>query len=104
INAYARTTSNTYIVQPYAYFLFLYEMPQYFPGFLFLAAFVAGAVGIIRRRRDRGGPALLPWVMAVLGVLLPAMLTDLLYRYALSAVPLACLAAGLAFIRRPALP
>jgi hypothetical protein len=104
IKAYARTTSNTHIVQPYAYFLFLFEMPVYFPGILFAAAFVAGAIGLIRRRRDWGGPGLLPWVMAVAGILLPAMLSQLLYRYALSAVPLACLAAGFAFVYRPTRP
>ncbi len=100
INEYAGTTSNTHIVQPWAYFLFLYQEPVYFPGFVFFAAVVTGLVGVIRRRREWGGAAALPWVLAALSLLLPAMLTQALYRYALTAVPLACLAAGLAFVRQ----
>jgi hypothetical protein len=33
---------------------------------------------------------------------LPAMLTQSLYRYTIVAIPLACIAAGLAFVRPPA--
>ena len=103
IKQYAGTTTNTHIVQPYAYFLFIYQLPIYFPGFALLAVVVTGLAGMLRRRRQWGGPAALPWVLAVLSLLLPALLTQALYRYALAAVPLACLAAGLAFVReRPA--
>jgi hypothetical protein len=100
IQAYAGTTANTHVVYPYAYFLFLYQLPVYFPGFVFFAAVVAGLVGVIRKRRLWGGPAALPWALALLSLILPAMLTEALYRYALTAVPLACLAAGMAFIRQ----
>ena len=33
---YAGIRSNTHPVQPYAYFMFLYQMPVYFPGIVFL--------------------------------------------------------------------
>jgi hypothetical protein len=97
---YAGTTANTHAVQPYAYFLFLYQLPVYFPGFVFLAVMITGLVGVIRKRRQWGGPAALPWVLAALSLTLPALLTQALYRYALTAVPLACLAAGLVFVRQ----
>ena len=42
-----------------------------------------------------GGTAFLPWALAVVILVSPALLTQTLYRYALAAVPLACLAAGL---------
>jgi hypothetical protein len=100
IKAYAGTTANTHIVQPYAYFLFIYQLPVYFPGLVFLAVVVTGLVGVLRRRRQWGGPAALPWVLAALSLILPALLTQALYRYALTAAPLACLAAGLAFVRQ----
>jgi hypothetical protein len=104
IKAYAGTTANTHVVYPYGYFLFIYQLPVYFPGFVFFAAVVAGLVGLIRKRRQWsglwGGPAALPWALGLLSLILPAMLTQALYRYALTAVPLACLAAGMAFIRQ----
>jgi hypothetical protein len=100
IKEYAGTTANTHVVQPYAYFLFIYQLPVYFPGFVFFAVLVAGLVGIIRKRRQWGGPAALPWALAAVSVVLPALVTESLYRYTLTAVPLACLAAGLAFVRQ----
>ena len=99
IREYAGTTSNTHAVEPYAYFLFLYQLPVYFPGVAFFAVLVAGLVGIIRKRRRWGGPAAFPWVLAVLSMVLPALLTQSFYRYTLVAIPLACVAAGLAFVR-----
>jgi hypothetical protein len=99
IREYAGTTSNTHAVEPYAYFLFLYQLPVYFPGVAFFAVLMAGLVGIIRKRRQWGGPAAFPWMLAVLSVVLPALLTQSFYRYTLVAIPLACVAAGLAFIR-----
>src|SRR5208337_560791 len=44
---YAHTTSNTHVVQPWAYFMFLYQMPVWFPGVVFLAVMVAGLVMLI---------------------------------------------------------
>ena len=43
---YAHTTSNTHVVQPWAYVMFWYQMPVWFPGFVFFA-----------RAGGRAGPA-----------------------------------------------
>jgi hypothetical protein len=96
---YAGIRGNTYFVQPYAYFLFLYQLPVYFPGIVFFLVVVAGLVGVIRRWRGQGRLAALPWALAATSIVLPAMLTQSLYRYTLVAVPLACIAAGMAFLR-----
>ena len=106
IMMYTGRVANTHPVQPYAYFMYIYQLPVYFPGVAFFAVLVAGLVGIVRKWRQWGGPAALPWVLAVLSIVLPALLTQSFYRYDLAAVPLACLAAGLAFIRarRPPSP
>jgi hypothetical protein len=99
---YAHTTTNTHPVQPYAYFMFLYQEPVYFPGVIFFGVVIAGLVGLIRKRRQWGwgGPAVLPWALAAVSIVLPALLKESLYRYAMVAIPLACLAAGLAFVRQ----
>jgi hypothetical protein len=97
--AYAGTTENTHAVTPWSFWLFLYQQPVVFPGLLFLAALVAGLAGVARGWRRWGGVAALPAALAVVSILSPALLTQSLYRYAIVAIPLAALAAGLAFAR-----
>jgi hypothetical protein len=104
LRGYARTTQNTHPVHPYDYFLILYQQPVYFPGVVFFLVVIAGLAGIIRNRRRRGGLAVLPWAIAAVSIVLPALLTQSLYRYTIVAIPLACLAAGLAFARRGPVP
>jgi hypothetical protein len=99
ISAYAGTTSNTHLVQPYAYFMFLYQLPVYFPGIVFLLVVVTGLVGVVRNWRRWGGPQALPWALAAVSIVVPALVTQSLYRYSMVAIPLACVAAGLAFVR-----
>ncbi len=41
---YAHTTSNTHVVQPWAFFMFLYQLPVWFPGWVFFGVVVAGLV------------------------------------------------------------
>ncbi|MGE5132182.1 MAG: hypothetical protein ACM32E_04635 [Gemmatimonadota bacterium] len=104
LGLYARVGSNSHPVQPYAYFLGLYQLPVYFPGVVFLLVVAAGLAGVLRRWRDRGGPGGLPWAAAALGIVVPVALHEYHYRYAITAVPLACLAAGLAWSRAGLLP
>jgi len=99
---YAHTTSNTHVVQPWAFFMFLYQEPVWFPGVLFFAVMVAGLVMLIRRWRGWGRYAGLAWAVAVVNLVVPIAAHELDYRYALSAVPFACLALGLVCIRKPA--
>ena len=97
---YAHTTSNTHVVQPWAFFMFLYQLPVWFPGWVFFGVVVAGLVLLIGRWRGWGRYAALAWGVAVVNLVVPIAAHELDYRYALSAVPFACLALGLVCIRR----
>jgi hypothetical protein len=99
---YAHTTANTHVKQPWAFFMFIYQLPVWFPGWLFCAVLVAGLVLLIRRWRGWGACAGLAWGVAVVNLVVPIAAHELDYRYALSAVPFAALAAGLVCVRRPA--
>ena len=99
LHDYAGTTENTHAVYPYARWLFDYEQPAWFPGLLFLLVVLTGLAGVLADWRRLGGEQLLPWALAAVIIVSPALLTQTLYRYAIAAVPLACLAAGLSFLR-----
>jgi hypothetical protein len=99
LKAYARTTTNTHAVAPYSFFMFAYQQPVIFPGLVFALVVLAGLVAVVRNWRRWGGLPALPWTLAVVSLLSPALLTQSLYRYAVVAIPLACLAAGLGFAR-----
>jgi hypothetical protein len=101
-NRYAHAHSNTHVVQPWAYFVFLYQEPVWFPGFVFFLVMAAGLVLLIRRWRGWGKYAALAWGVAIVNLVLPIAAHELDYRYAISAVPFACLALGLACNRKPA--
>ena len=93
---YAHTTANTHVVQPWAFFMFLYQLPVWFPGWFFFAVVVAGLILLIARwRRGWGKYAGLAWTVAMVNLVVPIAAHELDYRYALSAVPFACLALGL---------
>jgi hypothetical protein len=47
---------------------------------------------------------MLPWVTAVVLLVVPIAVADFDYRYLIPALPFACLAAGLAFAPRRAVP
>jgi hypothetical protein len=100
LREYSHTTSNTHPVQPYAYFLYLYQEPVYFPGVVFALVIMAGLAGVLRNWRLRGGSCALPWAMAAAGVLVPVALHEYHYRYTITVIPVACVAAGLAFARQ----
>jgi len=97
LRGYAHTSRGSHAVQPYAYYMFLYQLPVWFPGVAFFVVLVIGLAGVLRRWRRWGGPAALPWAVAAIGVVVPIALHEYIYRYAITAVPVACLAAGLAF-------
>ncbi|MBV9205529.1 MAG: hypothetical protein JO037_09030 [Actinobacteria bacterium] len=99
---YAHTTSNTHVVQPWAFFMFAYQLPVWFPGVALFAVVAAGLVLLIARWRRWGRYAFLAWGVAVVNLVLPIAAVEMDYRYTLSAVPFACLALGLACIRKPA--
>ncbi len=100
-NRYAYTKENTHLHQPWAYLVFLYQEPVWFPGAVFFFVVVAGLVLLIRRWRGWGRYAFLAWGVAIVNLVLPIAAHELDYRYAISAVPFACVALGLTFIRRP---
>jgi hypothetical protein len=98
---YAHTTENTHLHQPWAFFMFIYQLPVWFPGVLFLLIMVGGLVMVIRRWRWWGLRAGLVWGVAVINLVVPIAAHELDYRYALSAVPFACMALGLTCVKRP---
>jgi hypothetical protein len=101
-NRYAHAHSNTHVVQPWAYLMFWYQQPVWFPGWVFFLVMAGGLVLLIRRWRGWGRYAALPWGVAVVNLVVPIAVSEVDYRYAISAVPFACLALGLACNRVPA--
>ncbi len=89
----------TRAVQPFASWLVSYQRYAYLPGTL-LGVILLGGLAAMAVRRRVGGAGL-PWAFAVTILLLPPMIADFDLRYLVPAVPVACLAAALAFAPRP---
>jgi hypothetical protein len=88
----------TRAVQPYASWLVSYQRYVYLRGTLLGVILLAGLAGMIVRRRVSGPQgAGLPWAFAVTILLVPPLVADFDLRYLVPAVPVACLAAALAF-------
>ena len=88
----------TRAVQPYASWLVSYQRYVYLPGTLLGVILLAGLAGMAVRRRVGGVQGSgLPWVFAVTILLVPPLVADFDLRYLVPAVPVACLAAALAF-------
>src|SRR5689334_4939061 len=85
----------TRVVQPYASWLVTYQRYVYLRGTLLGVILLAGLAGMVIRRRVHG-PGL-PWAFAVTILLVPPLVADFDLRYLVPAVPVACLAAALAF-------
>jgi hypothetical protein len=92
---------NTSAVQPWERLLKIYQRYIYLRGTLLGLVVLIGVAGVLARWRRWGGVGLLPWLVGALLIVLPPMTAGFSYRYVLAAVPAACLAAGLAFARRP---
>jgi hypothetical protein len=91
----------TRAVQPYARWLVTYQRYAYLPGTLLGVILLAGlAVMVIRRHRPGG--AGLAWAFAVTILVVPPLVADFDLRYLVLVVPVACLAAVLAFAPRSA--
>jgi hypothetical protein len=88
----------TRAVQPFASWLVSYQRYAYLPGTLLGVILLGSLVVMIGRRRALGG---LPWAFAVTILLVPPLIVDFDLRYLVPAVPIACLAAALAFAPRP---
>ncbi len=99
---YAHTAADTHTVQPWAYLMMLYQEPVWFPGVVFLGVMIGGLAGLIRRWRRGAGYAALAWGVALINLVVPIAAHEMDYRYAISAVPFACLALGLVLARKPA--
>ena len=89
-------------MQPYASWLVSYQRYAYLPGTLLGVILLAALAAMIARRRVRG--AGLPWAFAVTILLVPPLIADFDLRYLVPAVPVACLAAALAFAPGPGGP
>jgi hypothetical protein len=98
------------VVEPFAILIAGYERLFYTYGPLFGLILLTGLGGVIRFRRSdpsrklpvrlvwsRRAGSMLPWVTAVVLLLFPIAVADFDYRYLLPVLPLACLAAALAF-------
>jgi len=92
----------TRAVQPYASWLVSYQRYAYLPGTLLGVILLAGLAGMAVRRRVGG--AGMPWAFAVTILLVPPLIADFDLRYLVPAVPVACLAAALAFAPGPGGP
>lgn len=97
----------TQAVRPFSAIMTGYQRLMYLRGtmvgillLLGLGAVVrAWLAGGYRRRRDWGGPALLPWLTGLAVLLVPVMTADFSLRYVVPALPAVSLAAAFLFVR-----
>jgi hypothetical protein len=95
------------VVEPFAALISVYEHLVYTYGPLFGIILLTGLGGVVRieglrERRprlawSRRAGSMMPWVTGVVLLVSPIAVADFDYRYLLPVLPLACLAAGLAF-------
>jgi hypothetical protein len=99
--AYEQGTARTRVVEPFAGVMRFYQDYFYLRGTLLGGILLVGLAGLVAMWRRLGGAAFLPWSLAVGLLLAPAATAEFDYRYVLPALPLASLAAGLAFAPEP---
>ncbi|MFI0451320.1 phospholipid carrier-dependent glycosyltransferase [Actinomadura sp. 6N118] len=96
-NAYEHGAADTRVTEPFAGVMRFYQKYFYLRGTLLGAILLVAVAGLIRRR-DWFSRALLP-LGAVAGLLVtPAASAEFDYRYVVPAIPMACLAAALAWL------
>jgi 4-amino-4-deoxy-L-arabinose transferase-like glycosyltransferase len=99
--AYEDGNARTRIIDPYATTIRIYQGGVHLPGTLLGVIVLIGLAGMMPLWRRWGGEAFLPWVTATGLLLVPPATAEFDYRYVLPTVPLACLAAAIAFSREP---
>ncbi|MEV5575750.1 hypothetical protein AB0L06_37420 [Spirillospora sp. NPDC052269] len=96
-DAYEHGSASTRLTHPFSDVIRVYQDHVYLRGTMLGVLLMIGLGGMVPLWRRFGGPALLPWVLAIGLLLAPAATAEFDYRYVLPAVPLAALAAGMAF-------
>ncbi|WP_245667462.1 glycosyltransferase family 39 protein [Actinomadura macra] len=96
-HAYEDGNARTQVVEPFAGVIRGYQDYFYLRGTMLGGILLIGLAGMVPLWRRFGGAALLPWTLATGLLLAPAATAEFDYRYVLPAVPLAALAAGMAF-------
>ncbi|MCP9979565.1 phospholipid carrier-dependent glycosyltransferase [Actinomadura madurae] len=94
---YEHGDARTQVVEPFAGVARGYQDVFYLRGTMIGGILLVGLAGLVPLWRRFGGAALLPWTLATGLLLAPAATAEFDYRYVLPAVPLAALAAGMAF-------
>ena len=97
---YAGSPAATRAVQPFASWLVSYQKWVYLRGTMLGVILLGGLAMMIFRRRAASSLAALPWAFAATILLVPPLIADFDLRYLVPAVPVACLAAVLAFGKR----
>jgi hypothetical protein len=87
---------SAYEHRPYTRIMADYQRVIFLPGPVFALILLLGLVGFFLPRR-RPAAAILLWISAVIIIVLPVAEHEYTYRYVIPAVPLACMAAALAF-------
>ena len=95
--AYERGDAETRVVEPFGGVARGYQDVFYLRGTMIGGILLIGLAGLVPLWRRFGGQAFLPWTLATGLLLAPAATAEFDYRYVLPAVPLAALAAGMAF-------
>jgi hypothetical protein len=96
VGRYLGSHFGEHVIEPYAHLIRGYQSVIYLPGPLFGLILVVGLGGILIPRRRLAASSLL-LASAAITVLLPIAEHEYNYRYVIPAVPLACMAAALAF-------
>lgn len=94
---YERGDASTKVVEPFGVTMRYYQRYVYMRGTMVGVLLLIGLAGMVPMWRRFGGRALLPWITSVGLLLAPAATAEFDYRYVLPAVPIAAIAAGLAF-------